>query len=425
MAFTLRMVLSVFSIIDATYLQPLPYGDAEKLYFLEGTMAPQGQAEAATNTQILLHIQRDTKTLQQLAICFSWSDYKLAELPGRPKVPVLMASANFFNVLRIKPVKRRVFNEDEALGDKQPSAILSYQAWQKYFDGDANIVGKTLQLDQRPFKVIGITPDELIVPELDDVEQAIWLTLDMDENLEPKTFGGFSSRVKAFTRLQPSATYEQSVAEINRLNKEATTLYHPPEVSKQFDISARMLDIATAVRGESGKLVSMLVVGVLLLAAITLVNLSSMQLARVIKRQHPMAVSYAFGATRKQLFLEVFRHNGLVIGVATVLALLLTIFCFGVVRHLGEKALPRLDTLGLSPYLLLFVVLEAVLVTFLLSWAELKGVAEQNLHASLQSSGKGTGKQTMSRVKLKPIWSRSRSPSSIWPHGLVTGRECL
>lgn len=382
----------MFAIIDAVYLRPLPYGEVDKLYLLEGTAAPQGQPSASTNTQNLLHIQREAKFLQHLAICFSWSDYKLTEVDGRPNVPVMMASANFFEVMQVQPVKGRFFNQEEQLGNKQPSAILSYQAWQAHFDGDPAIVGQNIQLDQRRFKVIGITPDELVVPELDDVAQAIWLPLDMDENMDPKDFGGFSSRVKAVTRLAPTASYGQGVEEIIRLNDEATTLYHPPEV-KQLKISARLSGFASAVRRDSGKLVSMLVVGVVLLASIALVNLSSMQLARAINRQQPMAVSYAFGATRKQLFLEIFQHNGFVIGAATLIALLLTVLSFGVIRHLGQEALPRMDTLGVSLYVLLFVLIAAVLVTLLLSWAELKGVAEQNLHASLQGSGKGTGKQ--------------------------------
>lgn len=389
---TLTMVFTVFSILDVAYLQPLPYEESEQLYSVEGQMEYQGSMFAGTNSQNLLTVQQGNSIFSQFALYFNWTTYKLYDQPTRPEVPVYMASHNFFEVLKTKPVLGRFFNEQEALGNKQPSAILSYRVWQRDFGGEPAVIGKSIQLNQRRFTIIGVTPDNWVLPQQTNVTEAIWLPLDMDEQLDPKAFGGYSSAMKAVGRLQEGMTLEVAGEQLSKQMAEAAAV-NTPEQAKTYPVSALLTPFEQAVRADSGKVVVMLVVGVVLLMLIAFINLGNLQLARAVSRIQPLAISFAFGATRRQIFLDVFRHNFLVAFVAALVALLLTLLSFGMLQQVGSEFLPRLDALALSGFMLAFALLVILSIALIFSWIELKTIDETQLQLSLQSSGKGTGKQ--------------------------------
>lgn len=389
---TLTMVFSVFSILDVSYLQPLPYGESEQLYLVEGQMEYHGSIFTGSNSQNLLTLQQNNSIFSTLAIYYSWTTYKLYDQPTRPEVPVYMASQNLFDVLQTKPVLGRFFNEQEAFGNKQPSAVLSYRVWQRDFGGDPAVIGKSIQLNQRRFTIIGVTSDNWVLPLKINASEAIWLPLDMDEQLNPRTFGGYSSSIKALGRLQDGLTADEAGKRLSVLMAEAAAL-NTPDQAKSYPVSALLTPFALAVRADSDKVVLMLVAGVGLLMLIALINLGNLQLARAVSRIQPIAVSYAFGATRRQIFMDVFRHNLLITGASALLALLLTLLSFGLLRQIGSDVLPRLDALAISGFMLAFAVLVILVIALIFSWIELKTIDETQLQRSLQSSGKGTGKQ--------------------------------
>ena len=132
---TLTMVFVIFSIVDTVLLKALPYGDSDNLYVYQGSMLYNGKLESGTNSKNLLDVKETSQGIADIAMYFTWSDYKLLELPARPDVPVFFGSSNLFEVLKVEPVLGRFFDEREQPGNKQPSAILSFGAWQKHFCG--------------------------------------------------------------------------------------------------------------------------------------------------------------------------------------------------------------------------------------------------------------------------------------------------
>ena len=76
----------------------------------------------------------------------SMGEQKLFAFPGRPEVDIFYASANLFEVLQLQPIAGRFFNQKEQLDSFQPSAILSYHAWQTYYGGELSAIGKKVQI---------------------------------------------------------------------------------------------------------------------------------------------------------------------------------------------------------------------------------------------------------------------------------------
>ncbi len=391
LAFTLAMVFSVFSIVDAVYLQPLPYSESEEIHYVEGMIDYQGTVQASSNPPGLFHVKKTSTLMEEMAIYMTFGSQKIYSFTERPEIPVYFASPDFFKLINVDPLLGRFFNEQENSGNKQPSAILSYQAWQTFYSGKPDIIGEKIQLEQKSYTIVGVTPDNWVLPNFNDVAEAIWLPQDMSA-FDAERYTGFTQSFSSLIRLKPDVTVEQLMQEISPIYYQGTELAMP-EYTKILSPFLRVRLLSDAVRGDSGAIVYMLVAGVFLLMFIALVNLGNLQMARAAGRVQPLAISYAFGATRKQIFRELFIHNLKVAGVASALGLLLTSFSFVAVKNVGSEVLPRMDAVGMSFYMLLFAVLIALKLALIFSWIEMQAADESNLKASLQSSGKGTGKQ--------------------------------
>ncbi|MEE2024405.1 ABC transporter permease [Alkalimonas mucilaginosa] len=393
LVFTLTLLFSVLSLVNITFFAPLPYQNDRELYFVGGELNYQGAVHQASNVQTLFDLQQNSQLLQQMAVYFSFqTEYKLLDQPTRPRVPVLFGAHDIFEVMGVEPLLGRLFNEQEQMGNKQPSVVLSQAIWQQHYGGRPDIVGQSIQLNQRQFTVIGVVKQALELPGFTDAHEAIWLPLDMDERIDIRGFGGYSGGFAALGRLKPGVSQQDANAEAYQLLKQASA-ERDPDLQGVFEYYGKVVPLRQQIQGDSGRLVLMLLAGVSLLTLIALVNLSSMQLARAVKRLQPLAVCYAFGASKKQMFLQVFRHNIALLAGAGLLALLLTWLGFGVIASVASEQLPRISALRIDGMMLLFTALVLLGIALLFSWIELSGVREQQLMASLQSSGKGAGKQ--------------------------------
>lgn len=392
LALTLCMVLSAFSLVDLVFFSPLPYQQSDNLYLLEGTVNSKSYSGPASNSKVMSYIENENTLFTDMATYHKWTSYKLLDRPTRPDVDVILASNNLFDLLGVKPELGRLFNKTEALGSKHMSVVLGYRAWQKLFQGQGDIIGQKIQLNQRRFTIVGVAPDDLVLPHYKNINDAIWLPIDVDEVFDPKTSNGFMGAYKSVVRLKNTASESAITQQLSDLSLKGAQL-HAPNILKDFTVNARITTFSEVLKGDSGKIVLMLLLGVCLLLIIALINLSSMQLAKAITRIKPIAISFAFGASTKQLIVETLKHNLILISIAVILALTLTQIGFIVIQTLAENSIQRLDTLSLSMNTLLFSVFLIITIAALYSFIELSVVKEKNLMGSLQSSGKGTGKQ--------------------------------
>ncbi|RZD21313.1 ABC transporter permease [Pseudoalteromonas sp. MEBiC 03485] len=395
LALTLCMVLSAFSLVDLVFFSPLPYQQSDNLYLLEGTVNSKSYSGPASNSKVMSYIENENTLFTDMATYHKWTSYKLLDRPTRPAVDVILASNNLFDLLGVKPELGRLFNNTEALGSKHMSVVLGYRAWQELFQGRGDIIGQKIQLNQRRFTIVGVATDNLVLPHYKNINDAIWLPIDVDEVFDPKTANGFMGAYKSVVRLKSTVSESAITQQLSDLSLKGAQLY-APNILKDFTVNARITTFSEALKGDSGKIVLMLLLGVCLLLIIALINLSSMQLAKAITRIKPIAISFAFGASTKQLIVETLKHNLLLISIAVILALTLTQIGFMVIQSLAANAIQRLDTLSLSINTLLFSTFLIVTIAALYSFIELSVVKEKNLISSLQSSGKGTGKQMSS-----------------------------
>jgi predicted permease len=377
------------------FFAPLPYKNVDDLYLLDGLIFKGLARSEVTNPQLMEYIRKNNTYFSEFATYHKDTSYKLYDQKKHPEIEVLLTTHNLFNVLGVKAHLGRLFNKAEKIGKKQPSIVLGYRTWKTIYQGDLAIIGEKIQLNQRRFKVIGVAPDNLVLPYVDNINEAVWIPIDMGEEFDLKKPNGFNSLYKSIIKLKSGLIFKDIQKALNTLISNAAKSI-VPKVIKIYSIKTRLVSFKKALQGNSGEMVLFLLVGVVLLMMIALINLSSMQLARAMTRIKTIAIRFAFGATHKQLFIESFKHNFLVIGFSVWMALLFTYFSFSVIIELAKNDIQRLDTLGLSLNIFLLAGLLAIVIAFLYSFIELKVVNEKTLNMSLQSSGKGVGQQMSS-----------------------------
>src|SRR4030095_2829551 len=220
-------------------------------------------------------------------------------------------SGNYFDVLGVKAIHGRTFlPEEDRAKLAGPVIVVSYDAWQKRFGGDPNLVGKDLLLNNHQFKVIGIAPEGFKGTEL-IYSPEIWVPASMMEWVEPGATwldNRSSNNFFGVGRLKPGVTPRQAEASLNMLAVQLAKQY-PNDNEGQ---SIKVVPTGFIIPELRGAVVSftwilMAAVGIVLL--VTCANLAGLLLARATDRRREIAIRLALGANRFRLIRQLLTES--------------------------------------------------------------------------------------------------------------------
>ena len=146
-------VITVFTLVDAVILRPLPVRAPHELVWMR---------DPSFSFPVFQEVQARGGMLSSV---FAWTPQTLhAQWTTEPEpTPVLLASGRIHDTLGVRPVAGRLLTESDvgqSAADAQPVAVLSYAAWQRRFGGDPAAIGRTIRIEGAPFTIIGVTPQE-------------------------------------------------------------------------------------------------------------------------------------------------------------------------------------------------------------------------------------------------------------------------
>jgi predicted permease len=406
--FTLVAVLSlalgiganstIFTIVNAVLLNPLPVKDASTLVAVFTTdERNRGQFfnVMPTSRPNLEDYRAQNGVFSEMAIhngiplSFSGT--------GEPdQIFGEMVSGNFFDVLGVKPVLGRAFlpDEDKVPGEKLVT-VLSHGFWQRRLGGDPAIVGKTITLNSNAFTVVGVAPPGFKGANTIN-SPALWVPT----MAHPQVLTGFLRKLRlrrallfnGLGRLKPNVTIAQAEANLKTIAGQLAREY--PNENAGRSVSLMPLAQSTINPGFRQNIVKvgallMTIVGLVLLIACA--NVANLLLARAATRQREVAVRLSLGASRARLVRQLLTEGLLLALLAGALGLLIAYWAQGALwaaRPPGVAA----DAVDLTPGLrvLGFTALVSVLTAIVFGLAPAWSASRPDLVAELKQRAGGS-----------------------------------
>ncbi|HEU4874952.1 MAG TPA: ABC transporter permease [Pyrinomonadaceae bacterium] len=254
-----------------------------------------------------------------------------------------VVSANYFEVLQVTPALGRSFlpDEDKAVGGN-PVVVLSHSFWQRRLASDPNIVGKTVQLNNRGYEVIGIAPESFVGTKW-ALSLDFWAPMSMAEDLR-RNPGLLNERgahwFNVVGRLKPGVSLEQASAEFDAIAGRLNQAYPDYRATSTRGKVLTELDGRFEEMGgvfKSAGAIAMAIVGLILLIACA--NVANLMLARAAARRKEIGIRLALGASRARLMRQLLTESVLLSLLGGGLGLLLAFW----VTDLMEGFVPVLE----------------------------------------------------------------------------------
>lgn len=301
---------AIFTVINAVFLHPLAIEEPSRVVelFTQDHRTAQAGNFALTPSSIQnFEDYRDQSTVFSGLTAYFNTGLQWTQNSETVGLPGMMTTANYFDVLGVKPILGRTFNADEDLKAAATVAVVSHSLWQTKFNSDPALVGRTLTLNGLPFTVIGIAPEGFKGTFSLAGADRVWIPLGMkDQFLTGQIKELITSRrfrwLNIAGRLKPGATLAQAQAATATIAKALETTYpdanrgRTMELALETDAALGINQRAQFVRAGS---VLMVVVGLVLLIAC--VNLANLLLAQAARREREINIRATMGASRGRL----------------------------------------------------------------------------------------------------------------------------
>jgi predicted permease len=302
----------------------------------------------------------------------------------------LIVTENYFDLLGVNAARGRTFHAEDAHGpNSDPCIVLSDGLWRRRFGADPKVVGKTVQINEHPFTVIGIAPRgfggtivgiaaEYFVPMLMQ-PQAL-----PGENLESRN----PTFVHMMGRLKPGVTLEQARADMTTIARQLELQY--PDTNK--NVGTFVCPVWQAHYGLQAFLLpvlAFLMVVVILVLLIACANVANLLLARATVREKEIAIRAALGANRARLIRQLLAESLILAGVGGAAGILLTLWTTNFLTVFMPPAhLPIGLPLGVDGRILLFTLTLSICTGVIFGLAPALQVTRPSVNTSLKDGGR-------------------------------------
>jgi predicted permease len=281
---------SIFTVVDAVLLRPLPYASPNDLVFI----GEQSSSVEPDNLGYATFADWRARSQSYPGMALIRSFLPAVSLGGSTeRVIGMRVSANYFRLLGAAPVLGRDFTEADDAPGHANVLMLSDGYWRRAFNADRSVIGRTVSVAGAPFTVIGVMPSsfEELFGERFYPGVELWAPLGYDTTLPQAC--RTCQHLKAFARLRPGVSQEAARSELARIQSELWR-EHPTEYSRPGGMA--VVPIRTVLFGGQTAVLALLFGAVIGVLAIATLNVATLLLGRLASRRRELALRAALGA---------------------------------------------------------------------------------------------------------------------------------
>ena len=382
--------VAIFAFVDAALLEPLPYGDANRLMAVNESSAEQPLWPLAYPD--FVDWQRTNKSLRSLDV-FAWAGFLVRTPGGTEPVRAGRVSGGFFRTLGVRPILGRDFSEGEDRLGGPNVTIISYRAWLHRFGGRNDVVGQTVSLDNTGYTILGVLPRSFSFALAGNAE--FWVPINtLSPHEQTRNFFNFFG----VGRLRDGVSRQTAQAELTAIEKQLQKQYS----NQGRDLTAQVVPLAEVFVGDVRPILLTLLGGAVLLLMIACVNVASLVLVRSESRRREVAVRSALGATRGRLARQ-FAVEGLLMAAAAGLC---GVLVAAALMRLLDKLVPKdmaanmpfLDGVNLNLHTAVFACAIALGAALLLAGTATARLSFQKMRDGLAAGDRGAASRLWQRL---------------------------
>jgi len=344
---------AIFSVIYGVLLRPLPYNDGSRLVVVNQQARLNNANSLGFSVKEFQDYRDQNKTMEMVEHhAMSFILYGRDE-PERVQTSVV--SANFFDVLGVKPLLGRTFVPDDEKPGGDAVLVLSNKYWKQSHGGDPNIVGTVFRMNNRPHTVVGVLPP---VPEYPSESDVYMPTANCPFRSSTAVIDNRRARLLSvvFGRLKPGVEVAQAQADITGVATNLQQTY-PDIYPKHIGYAAQVNRLDTVLTQEARPTFLLLLGTTALVLLIVCANVANLNLARVLQRQSEVAVRTALGASGARLVRQMLTESILLSLAGGALGLLLAWFGLPLLTSFAGRFTTRTAEIQIDSSILLFTVL--------------------------------------------------------------------
>ncbi len=354
---------TIFSWINSALLNPVP-GISIPSEVVSLTLGKPGQPFGFTYPD-LEAVRNGQQSFAGIAACW----FAQMSLTGKAKperIWGMVTSANYFDVLGVRPVLGRAFlpSEDEKPGGA-PVAVISYRLWQTHFGANPDVLGQNIEINKHPYTIVGVTP-AVFQGSQTGVRTEIWVPIMMEAQLDARgdlIHDHHNFWLLIFGRLKPGVSLAQAQAEMTlRLKPEAKN-YPEEHKGKDTVIAYPLWRNPWGLNSFLSTLLPMLMIIAGLVLLLACANVANLMLVRSVARRREIAIRMSLGASRWRLVRQLLVESLMLALAGGGVALLITFWTAGsLMKFMPDTDYPLSLTIG-TDRTVMFATLAIALLT--------------------------------------------------------------
>jgi predicted permease len=375
---------AIFSVVNTLFLHPPGVSQPDRVVVQRVRYNKLGLKNIVVSIPDYAQVRDSRKVFATAAVCSPTTfNYTAGDFPQMLRGA--MVTWQWFDVFGAKPIAGRVFTPEEDQPKANHEIILSYGTWKRWFGGDPGAIGRSIQLDQEPYRIVGVMGPDFAWP---NPQTQLWVPMGLDS----KAFAidnTFNENYLSVARLQPGVSFSQASAYMNILNERVAN--NPATAfAKTAQWGMFLMPLTDYVFGNLQTPILILSGAVAFVLLIACANIAGLLLAKAAGRSKELAVRAALGASRSRLMTQALCEN-LALGVLGILAgLLVAQFGLKALLFAAPKEMSSGVAFPLDGYVLLFTIVAGLVAVLIFGIVPAWHMSHADPYNALRESGRST-----------------------------------